>query len=94
MYKLLLGWLLLINLLGFFTMWLDKRKAQKDLWRIPEKTLFHIAALGGSLGCIFGMYRFRHKTKPPSFRYGLPLIFFLELGLFLGLYRLVFTTLP
>ena len=88
MYKLFLGWLLAVNLIGIAAMWLDKRKAQKNLWRIPEKHLFLIAVHGGSLGCIFGMYRFRHKTKHPSFRYGLPLIFFLELGLFLGLYRM------
>ena len=92
MLKLFFGWLFLINLAGILAMGLDKRKAQRGLWRIPEKTLFLIAALGGSLGCIFGMYRFHHKTKHPAFRYGLPLIFFLELGLCLGIYRFFFLT--
>jgi len=89
MFKFLLGWLLLINLTGILFMALDKRKARKNLWRIPEKTLFLIAFLGGALGCIFGMYRFHHKTQHASFRYGLPLIFFAELGLFLWLYRFI-----
>ena len=89
MLKLLSGWILLINLIGIFAMKMDKRKAQKNLWRIPEKTLFLIAALGGSLGCIYGMYHFRHKTQHASFRYGLPLIFFTELGLFLCLYKVL-----
>ena len=85
--KIVLIWLLLINLTGILLMALDKRKARKNLWRIPEKTLFLVAFLGGSLGCMFGMYRFHHKTLHASFRYGLPLIFFAELGLCLYLCR-------
>lgn len=52
----------------------DKRKAQKKLWRIPEATLLTVALLGGSLGCIYGMYHFHHKTRKPKFYLGLPAI--------------------
>ena len=47
-----------INIFGFFIMWLDKQKAKKGRWRIPEKTLFIITALGGGIGTIAGMYIF------------------------------------
>ena len=69
---------IIINLIGFFTMWLDKRKAKKGVWRIPEKTLFIITALGGGIGTIAGMYTFRHKTKKIQFVIGFPLITILE----------------
>lgn len=70
---------IIINLIGFFTMWLDKRKAKKGVWRIPEKTLFIITALGGGIGTIAGMYTFRHKTKKIQFVIGFPLITILEI---------------
>lgn len=68
-----------INILGFFIMWLDKRKAKKGAWRIPEKTLFIITALGGGIGTIAGMYTFRHKTQKIQFVIGLPFITILEI---------------
>ena len=58
---------IIINIIGFFIMWLDKRKAIKGAWRIPEKTLFIITALGGGIGTIAGMYTFRHKTQKLGF---------------------------
>lgn len=67
-----------INLIGFFIMWLDKRKAKKGAWRIPEKTLFIITALGGGIGTIAGMYTFHHKTQKIQFVIGFPLITILE----------------
>ena len=70
---------IIINLIGFFIMWLDKRKAKKGVWRIPEKTLFIITALGGGIGTIAGMYTFRHKTKKIQFVIGFPLITILEI---------------
>lgn len=73
--KLLLVYLLLINALGFLLMLLDKHKAKKNLWRIPEATLLGIAVMGGSLGCMWGMYAARHKTKHLKFSLGLPVIF-------------------
>lgn len=52
----------------------DKRKAKKNLWRIPERTLILTAALGGSIGSLAGMYTFRHKTQHPKFTIGIPVI--------------------
>ncbi len=70
---------ILINLFGFFIMWLDKRKAKKGKWRIPENTLFIITALGGGIGTIAGMYTFRHKTQKLNFVIGFPFITILEI---------------
>ncbi len=72
-------YVIVINLIGFFIMWLDKRKAKKGSWRIPEKTLFIIIALGGGIGAIAGMYTFRHKTQKIAFVIGFPLITILEI---------------
>lgn len=60
-------YLIVINLIAFFIMWLDKRKAQKGKWRIPENTLLLPVLLGGGIGGIAGMYVFRHKTKKQNF---------------------------
>lgn len=68
-----------INIFGFFIMWLDKQKAKKGRWRIPEKTLFIITALGGGIGTIAGMYTFRHKTQKIAFVVGFPAITILEI---------------
>ena len=70
---------LVINIFGFFIMWLDKQKAKKGKWRIPEKTLFIITALGGGIGTIAGMYTFRHKTQKIAFVVGFPAITILEI---------------
>lgn len=59
-------------------MFLDKRKAKNHKWRIPEKNIFLIALLGGSLGCLLGMNIFRHKTKHWYFKFGLPTILILQ----------------
>ena len=56
------------------TMLIDKYKAKKKLWRIPEATLLTIAVLGGSIGSLIGMYTFRHKTKHLKFTLGIPAI--------------------
>lgn len=71
-------YLIVINLLGFLLMGIDKRRAVRHAWRIPEKRLFLTALLGGSLGCIVGMYTFRHKTKHNTFVIGMPLILVVE----------------
>ncbi len=60
-------------------MWLDKYKAKKGKWRIPEKTLFIITALGGGIGTTIGMYTFRHKTQKLNFIIGFPFITILEI---------------
>ena len=72
-------YLISINIIGFLIMWLDKRKAIKGSWRIPEKTLFIITAIGGGIGTTAGMFVFRHKTKKLNFLIGLPLITILEI---------------
>lgn len=72
--KLVLLYLVIINAAGFLLMLADKRKAQKNLWRIPEKVLFGTAVAGGSLGVLAGIRCFRHKTRHPSFTVGIPLI--------------------
>lgn len=74
-----LCYLLIINALGLFLMHIDKQKAIKSQWRIPEKILIGAAVLGGSMGCIAGMRLFRHKTKHSVFRIGLPVILSLQI---------------
>lgn len=74
LFHVLLVYLLIINAAGFILMLVDKVKARKNLWRIPEATLFLVAAIGGSVGSILGMYTFRHKTKHIKFIVGMPLI--------------------
>ena len=72
---------LVINLVGFVLMYLDKQRAVKNQWRIPEKVLFGIAIAFGSVGIHFGMKRFRHKTKHKSFVIGIPMIQLLQIAL-------------
>ena len=75
-------YLLAVNLVAFFLMWRDKRLAKKEnARRIPEKTLFLWALLGGSVGAIAGMYRFRHKTKHWYFVVGMPATLILQIAL-------------
>lgn len=71
-------YLLIMNLLGVVVMLTDKHKAKKHAYRVPEKTLFLVSLLGGSLGTWAGMYMFRHKTKHWYFVIGMPLIFMLH----------------
>lgn len=79
--KVLLVYLLIINALGFLLMLVDKKKAQRNRWRIPEKTLMAVAALGGSVGSLLGMYAFRHKTRKRKFSFGVPALLALQLAL-------------
>ena len=75
----LLGaYLLVINLEGFALMGIDKSRARRGRRRIAEATLFIVAALGGSLGVLCGMYAFRHKTLHTSFTVGIPLLLFFQ----------------
>ena len=75
----ILIYLLGINLLCFILMYIDKRKAMYDRWRIPEKILITIGLLGGSIGGIIGMYTFRHKTQKIKFFLGYPAILIFEI---------------
>lgn len=66
-------YIILINFIGFFTMYIDKNKAKKGKYRISEKTIFIISILLGSIGVYIGMYKFRHKTKHTLFTVGIPI---------------------
>lgn len=79
--KYFLLYLLLINAAAFLLMLVDKRKAKKNRWRIPERTLFGSALLGGSIGALLGMYTFRHKTKHRSFTLGMTAILIAQVAL-------------
>ena len=70
----LAGYLVLVNLAGFFMMGSDKFRARRHAFRIPEASLFTVALIGGSAGSILGMCVFRHKTKHPRFVIGMPVI--------------------
>lgn len=68
-----------INVVAYFTMGLDKRNAANHGRRTPEKTLFSLAVIGGSIGIYGGMRFFRHKTKHASFQFGIPAIIFVQI---------------
>lgn len=74
-------YLFLVNALGFILMLVDKWKAKKNKWRIPEKTLMTVAVVGGSIGSLLGMYTFRHKTQHSKFTIGIPFILALQIVL-------------
>ena len=84
---LIISYFIIINLVGFFIMGADKRRAKKHAFRIPEATLFTIAIIGGSLGTTAGMYYFHHKTRHWYFAYGMPLILILQIALLVFIYN-------
>lgn len=79
MENLLFFWLVFANLLGLILMGADKSRAKRGAWRVPEKTFFLLALLGGSVGCWAGMYLFRHKTRHWYFVIGMPAILILQI---------------
>ena len=85
----LLIWVLAWTLIAFALMGIDKWKALHDSWRIPEKTLFLSAILGGSVGSLAGMYLFRHKTRHWYFVIGMPLILVAHIVLAILIYYYV-----
>ena len=82
----ILAVLLAVNLIGFWQCYSYKRRAKKKRWRIPEKTFFITAFLGGGIGVWTGMYLFRHKTKHWYFVVFIPLITIVEYGLAIWLF--------
>lgn len=68
----------IINIIAFTVYGIDKRKAIRHHYRIPESTLILLALAGGTAGAWLGMQMFRHKTKKPKFRYGIPVIFVVQ----------------
>ena len=82
---LICGYFILVNLTGFLMMGIDKRKAVKHAFRIPETTLFIVSLIGGSIGSLLGMYTFHHKTRKWYFVYGIPAILIVQILLILVL---------
>ncbi len=74
-----------INFISFIMMGVDKYKARKRAWRIPESTLFVLAIIGGSIGSIAGMHLFHHKTRHWYFLYGMPAILVIQLLIVIAL---------
>ena len=85
--KYFLIYLVIINIIAFLAMYIDKRKAKYGRWRIPEQTLLILAIIGGSIGAIAGMYIFRHKTKKLRFSVGFPVILILQIVLIFSIWR-------
>ena len=81
-------YLLLINIATFLAFAIDKRKAVKRKWRIPEKTLLGLSLIGGSAGSLIAMYLFRHKIRNSAFAYGLPIILLVQ-GIVFWMVRIV-----
>lgn len=75
----ILTYLVIVNVAGFLMAFIDKRKAIKNKWRVPEKSLFLSAILGGGIGLYMGFKTFRHKTLHKRFMIGVPLIVILQL---------------
>ena len=76
---------IIVNIAGFAAMGIDKSRARRKVWRIPESTLFFIALIGGSIGSLLGMYGFRHKTRHWYFVWGMPAILVLQVAVILYL---------
>lgn len=87
MFKIILSYIFIINLFGFFIMLIDKQRAIHKEWRIPEKTLIGISFFGGSIGMLLGMSSFRHKTKHKKFTIGVPAILIIQLILLLFIFK-------
>lgn len=84
-FDLILSYAVIVNLVSFVMMGIDKRKAKKRAFRIPEATLFVLAIIGGSLGSVIGMHLFHHKTRHWYFLYGMPVILAIQIILILTL---------
>ena len=83
-WRFLLAWVAILSLLDFCLMGIDKRRARRGAWRVPERSFFVLALLGGSPGAIAGMWLFRHKTRHWYFKLGLPFILLIQ-AVILGL---------
>ncbi len=67
------GYITVLSMIGYVLMGVDKNRARKKAWRIPESTLLGVALVGGGIGCFLGMHTFRHKTRHKKFTILLPL---------------------
>ena len=84
--KIAIGYVVLINILTWILFGIDKWKAKRNKWRIPEATLLFFAAIGGSIGALCGMYLFHHKTKHKKFFIGVPVILLLQIAVIVYIY--------
>ena len=84
--KLIVIYLVTVNVVTFFLYGIDKWKAKHSKWRIPEATLLGLAVIGGSIGALLGMKVWHHKTMHKKFKYGLPLIILLQITLVIWIY--------
>ncbi|WP_156430891.1 DUF1294 domain-containing protein [Paenibacillus sp. FJAT-26967] len=80
--RIIILYLVVVNVIAYVMMGSDKRKAKTGGWRIPEKRLFGLALIGGSAGVWTGMYIYRHKTQHLSFRIGIPFLLLVNIVLF------------
>lgn len=85
--KILFGYILVISIVAFCVCGADKFAAQRQKSRVPEKVLFLLSALGGSVGMYLGMFTFRHKTKHWYFVVGIPAIILVQAALILYFIR-------
>ena len=87
--KLIVIYLVAVNVVTFFLYGIDKWKAKRSKWRIPEATLLGLAVIGGSIGALLGMKVWHHKTQHKEFRFGVPAIIIIQLLLigYFTLYR-------
>ena len=77
----LIYYFLAVNIIAFIVYGIDKLKARKNLWRIPETTLLLLAVIGGSVGAWLGMRVWHHKTMHLKFKYGVPVILALQIAI-------------
>ena len=92
MLKFIISYLLIINLLGFLIMLIDKQRSIHKEWRISENTLVGISILGGSIGMLLGMSSFRHKTKHKKFTIGVPFILLMQICIVILYLKHIFLT--
>lgn len=88
LHSLALLYLIAVNAVAFIAFGIDKLKAKKSWWRIPEKTLMLLAVVGGSIGAWLGMMVWHHKTLHNKFRYGIPAILVIQIGIIAALHML------
>lgn len=86
MLKYFIIYLIVVNLISFLLMYIDKRRAKYGKWRIKEYTLMISALIGGSIGAIAGMYTFKHKTQKARFFIGFPVILIAQILLGILIY--------